>query len=161
MIRRLLLATPLLLSGCDEFRGFLDQGTTAAFQRCMERAGAAPLNTFTARTHCIKQNERSAAIEIWGSGAYEVARLGTGYDFKITIWNKSNDYVLTSARVYLQRKAPEQTQSHLLEGLWIEPGFTASYTFTRETILTPPQIDDLRNDGKWGSSDARGIKIKI
>lgn len=155
----LLLLLPI--GGCDEIRSYIDQGSTVAFQRCVERAGAKPLNEFTVRATCIKENQHDAKIEIWGSGSYFSEYLTNKYGFKVSIVNKSEDYVLTSIRVYLVRKDKSETQSHLMQNMWIEPGMSRDYTFQAEDIIKQPSDVGLKEDGGWNVSDIKGIKIKI
>ena len=157
----LLLLNVTLLGGCDQVTAYLDEGTTIGFQRCLERGKNSPLNQLTVREQCTQQIERPMPIEIWGSGRYTETYIKNTYNFEISITNKSKDAVLTSVRVYLVRENKEETQSYLLKNLWVEPGFSSSYIFTADQILTQPKSERLKADGGWGALEMRGIKIKI
>lgn len=150
------------LAGCQNALDALDDGTTAGFQKCLDRGSAQSLEKDTVRNVCIDKHERKIDLDIGGRAGWIKAYSSPDrYSFQGNVTNKSRDFVVTKYEVKLIRSVPDNSQRMTYEHLWIEPGSTRSFAFSVDDILDQPNTDSLKQDGGWQIVAVYGIKIKI
>lgn len=151
-----LIVGMLIVSGCEWIDPQASRGTTVGYRECIEAGKKQELENVTIVNFCRNKEQRPAQIDVRGSG-----RFNDDSSYTFTIRNNSREYVLTSVKLYIKRSEPDKTQAYVVDGIWVEPGFSYVHIVDRMRIFQPPAPTDRAVDGQWAASDPQGIKLRM
>ena len=137
------------------------KGTLIEFNKCIENNKNQGLNDNVLQKLCLRnyQQDITDEIDLGGRAAYEYDFFSKKNAFAGYFENKSYDYVVTYAQIFVNHKENPDIEILELEWLFIQPGEKNVFSFSE--LKFSPNTNSDTNKFSWSIAKVKGLKIKL